>query len=107
MFVTIIAALSAVEGVDPITAIFQRDWAALGGWSLFISLAIIIILGYMREVIVPGARYRRLEASAQEQSATLATTVKALEKSVTANQILEHFFRETVPKRGESDHEVS
>jgi hypothetical protein len=50
---------------------------------------------------VPGGRYRRLEDAATKQSETLATTAAALDKQVTANEIVKHFFEETTPKRRE------
>jgi len=87
------------EAADPITAILTRDWAALGGWSLFIGLCMLVVIGAFKEWWVPGARYRRLETSAEKNSDTLNTTVKVLDKQVAANQITAHFFEETAPKR--------
>lgn len=84
---------------DPITAILTRDWAALGGWSLFLGLALLIVVGAFREWWVPGGRYKRLESSSQAQSELLSTTVGLLEKQTTANEITKHFFEETTPKR--------
>lgn len=84
---------------DPITAIFQRDWAALGGWSLFVSLALYNVVGFFREWIVPGARAKRHEETILSQTSTIATLSSALEKQVTANEIVKHFFEETTPKR--------
>ena len=49
------------SGADPITAFLTRDWAALGGWSLFVMLGLYMVIGLSREWFVPGARYRRLE----------------------------------------------
>lgn len=89
------------DASDPVTALLTRDWAALGGWSLFIGLAMLIVVGAFREWWVPGARYRRLEVSAEKNSDTLNTTVKVLDKQVAANEITKHFFEETAPKRGE------
>lgn len=86
---------------DPITAILTRDWAAVGGWSLFLGLALFIVIGAFREWWVPGGRYRRLEDAATKQSDTLSTTAQALDKQVTANEIVKHFFEETTPKRRE------
>lgn len=86
-------------GGDPITALMTRDWAALGGWSLFLGLCLLIVVGSFKEWWVPGGRYRRLEVAATGQSATLATTVAALDKQVTANEIVKHFFEETTPRR--------
>lgn len=90
-------------GGDPITAFIARDWAALGGWSLFLGLCLLIVVGAFREWWVPGGRYRRLEDAATKQSETLATTANALEKQVTANEIVKHFFEETTPRRREAE----
>lgn len=92
---------TVATGSDPVTAILTRDWAALGGWSLFIGLCLLIVIGAFREWWVPGGRYRRLEDAATKQSDTLATTATALDKQVTANEIVKHFFEETTPKRRE------
>lgn len=86
---------------DPITSLLTRDWAGFGGWSLFISLALLVIIGAFREWWVPGPRYRRLEAASERQADTLQKTADALAKQVTANEITKHFFEETTPKRGE------
>lgn len=92
---------------DPITALLTRDWAAFGGWSLFIGLVVFIILGVFREWWVPGPRYHKLEESAQKQSEILATTVQILDTQVSVNEILKHFFEETSPLRREvSDEEI-
>lgn len=93
--------VSVAAESDPITAILQRDWAALGGWSLFIGLSLLIVVGAFREWWVPGGRYRRLELSAEKQSETLSKATSALEKQVQANEIVKHFFEETTPKRRE------
>lgn len=86
---------------DPITAFLTRDWAALGGWSLFVGISLFIVIGAFREWWVPGPRHRRVENSASEQSKTLALTVEALKEQTQANEITKHFFEKTVPKRGE------
>ena len=86
---------------DPITAFLTRDWAALGGWSLFVMLCLFIVIGSFREWWVPGPRYRRLEISADEQSKTLTNVSEALREQTQANEITKHFFEKTVPKRGE------
>ena len=86
---------------DPITALLTRDWAALGGWSLFVAISLFIVIGAFREWWVPGPRHHRVENSASEQSKTLALTVEALKEQTQANEITKHFFEKTVPKRGE------
>lgn len=93
-------ALSA-QVTDPITAIITRDWAALGGWSLFLGLCLLIVVGSFREWWVPGARYRRLELAASKLSTANDDLIKQNGQLITANEITKHFFEETVPKRGE------
>lgn len=102
MFPVVMQSVTA-DGADPITAFLTRDWAALGGWSLFIMLGMYIIVGSIREWWVPGARYRRLEEASVKQSDTLSSTVSALEKQVQSNDIVRHFFEETTPRRREVD----
>lgn len=97
--VTLVTSYVTFSESDPITAILTRDWAALGGWSLFLSLCLLIVLGAFREWWVPGGRYKRLEISSKTQSDLLSTTVGLLEKQTTANEITKHFFEETTPKR--------
>lgn len=92
---------SLITEVDPITAIFQRDWASLGGWSLFITLCILIVVGSFREWWVPGARYRRMEIASEEMVKANAALREQNGQLITANEITKHFFEETVPKRGE------
>lgn len=94
------AALVA-EGTDPVTAILTRDWAALGGWSLFIGLGLFVIVGAFREWWVPGARHRRLEAAAIKSADAVTKLTEQNGQLITANEITKHFFEETVPKRGE------
>lgn len=89
------------EAGDPITAILTRDWAAVGGWSLLIGTWLFVVLGSIREMWVPGARYRRLEASAQKLAEANAELTKQNGQLITANEITKHFFEETAPKRGE------
>ena len=96
---------TANTGADPITALLSRDWAALGGWSLFIGLGIFLIWALVTERLVPGARYRRLETSAEKNSDMLQTSVNTNEKLATANEIVKHFFEKTVPKRGDVSHD--
>lgn len=90
------------DEADPITAILTRDWAAVGGWSLFIGLAILIVTGAFREWWVPGARYKRSEEALVKSNDTLQITVGLLEKQTVANEITKHFFEETSPRRGDA-----
>lgn len=93
--------------VDPLTAVLTRDWAAVGGWSLFLGLCILIVLGAFREWWVPGSRYTRLESSASKllESNNLLTTQNG--QLIVANEITTHFFKETIPKRGEATNDDS
>lgn len=90
---------------DPITAIFARDWAAVGGWSLFVMLCILIVTSFMRGWIVPGSMYRSLEAASKLQAETLSTVSITLDKQVQANEISSYFFKETAPRRGETPYD--
>ena len=89
-------------GSDPFTAFLERDWAAVGGWSLFVMLCILIVTSFMRGWIVPGSMYRSLEAASKLQAETLSTLSGTLDKQVQANEISSYFFKETAPKRGEA-----
>ena len=97
----LISVPTVADETDLFTAILTRDWASVGGWSLFVGLCLLIVLGAFREWWVPGGRYRRLVDAAEKQSETLNTTATALEKQVVANEITKRFFEETIPKRGE------
>lgn len=102
MFAAALVKLTAVtEGSDPITAFLTRDWAALGGWSLFVMLGMYIIVGSIREWWVPGARYRRLEESSIKMTDANTELRQQNGQLITSNEIVRHFFEETVPKRGE------
>jgi hypothetical protein len=90
------------EGDDPITAILNRDWAAVGGWSLFVGLCLLIVFGFMREIIVPGARYKRTHAALDKALDALKEYADQNGKLITANEITKYFFEETAPKRGGS-----
>lgn len=100
--ITKLAIALTTEAADPITAFLTKDWAAVGGWSLFIGLALMIVVGSFRETWVPGARYRRLETAASKVSEANDELLKQNGQLITANEITKHFFEETVPKRGES-----
>lgn len=104
---TFIAAITLTEAVDPITAILTRDYAAIGGWSLFIGLCITIVIGAFREWWVPGVRHARVELAAQKLSEANDELTKQNGQLITSNEIVKHFFEETVPKRGEPRSEPS
>ena len=87
------------DPVGPITAILTRDWAAVGGWSLFVSLAIFMVVGSIREWWVPGRRYRRLEESSIKMADANLLLTEQNGQLITSNEITKHFFEETTPKR--------
>ena len=98
------------QAADPISAILARDWAAVGGWSLFIGLGMTVILGAFREWWVPAPAMRRLaDQLTQLEASSKALTEANLELRkqntmlIQANRITEHFFAETTPKRGETE----
>lgn len=99
--VLLLAAEAAAGDGFSIPGFFSTNWDRVGGWSLFIGLCIFIVLGAFREWWVPGARHRRVELAASEQSKTLNSTVEALKQQTQANEITKHFFEKTIPKRGE------
>lgn len=86
------------EDTDPITAFLTRDWASLGGWSLFIGLAMLIVVGAFREWWVPGPRYRRQEDALTKSLDLNKTQTDQITDLIEANEISKHFF-ENVPVR--------
>jgi len=87
------------EGGDPITAFMTRDWAAAGGWGIAIALAGLIITGFFREIIVPGARLRRSEEANKQLLEANAALLAQNDKLLTQASLVEHFFRETLPNK--------
>lgn len=85
--------------VDPITALFNRDWASIGGWGLFLSLTIFLIVGVFRGWWVPGWMYRK-------QAETLKEAMEQNRVLLTAAEITKHFFEATAPHKGDSHHDV-
>lgn len=85
---------------DPITDFFNHDWAAVGGWSLFIGLGLFNILCYFRGTVVPGWMYRQVSKTleqAMEQNRTL----------LAAAEITKHFFETTAKKPAPRKRKVS
>lgn len=95
----ILGVLRLDDTEDPITGFLTHDWASVGGWSLFVALAILIVIGAFRETWIPGRRYRRLEKAAERISDANDELTKQNGQLITANEITKHFFEETVPKR--------
>jgi len=100
----VIASAHLAEGTDPITAFLTRDWASLGGWSLFIGLCLYIVVGSIREWWVPGAVHRRVEARAEAAETALKLTQDALETALDQNgkllkssEVIEYVLREILP----------
>ena len=96
--------LSVSQDAEPdlISAIIARDWAAVGGWSLFVMLGLFLIFAVVSERLVPGRAHRRqIEANEKLSSAVDALTTQN-GQLITTNEIVKHFFQETVPKRGEA-----
>lgn len=102
MLTTLISLWSSNDNEDPISGFLSHDWASVGGWSLFVALAILIVMGSFRETWVPGRRYRRLEKSAEKLSDANDELTKQNGQLITANEITKHFFEETTPKRPSS-----
>ena len=83
----------ASEASDPITAFLTRDWAAFGGWSLFIGLVLLIVTGAFKGWWVPGWMYKAQTETLNEAMAQNKTLL------VTAD-ITKHFYESVAPKRG-------
>lgn len=80
------------QDADPITDILNKDWAAVGGWTLAIIVIMINLLGFLTGQVVPGWMYRRISNildKAMDQNRTL----------LAAAEITKHFFETTAPKR--------
>ena len=93
--------VSQDESPDLFNAILARDWGAVGGWSLFIGLGLLIVSLVLSEKLVTGKAYlRQVEANNKLLAANEALTTQN-GQLITANEITKHFFQETVPKRGE------
>ncbi len=94
--IEIIAQVAATPSIDPFTAIFNRNWADVGGWSLFIGLVILSVTSFMKGWIVPGWMYK-------EQGKTLDQAMEQNRKLLVVSDIVAHFFKSTAPKGGDKD----
>lgn len=99
MLTTLISLWSSNDNEDPITAFLTHDWASVGGWSMFVALVIVIVIGAFRETWVPGRSHRRLQRAAEKLSDANDALMTQNGQLITANEITKHFFEETVPKR--------
>lgn len=99
--ITLLADLGPEVGLDPIFGFLARGWGEVGGWSLFIGLCLLIVVGAFRDMWVPGSRYRKMEHLVEKQAETIQALTTQNGQLVTANEISKYFFEETVPKRGE------
>lgn len=88
-----------LEEPNPIEAVLARDWGAVGGWGLFFTIAMFIIIGSFREWWVPGPRYRRTESLLEKTVDQNKLLTDQNDKLITANEITKHFFEETTPTR--------
>lgn len=93
--------VSQDESPDLFNAILARDWGAVGGWSLFIGLGLLIVMLVLNERLVPGKALTRLIEANQKLLEANEALTKQNGQLITANEITKHFFQETAPKRGE------
>jgi hypothetical protein len=107
--VSLATALTLVVGVpastsssspseDPFTAFFNHDWASVGGWSLFISLCLLIVVGSFREWWAPGPRVKRLEKLVAQQQELIKQQSEQLGKSLDANELTKYVIEQVVPR---------
>lgn len=99
--IAIILSLAPEAALDPFFSWLGRGWGDVGGWSLFIGLCLLIVVGAFRDMWVPGSRHRKMEALVEKQAETIQALTMQNGQLVTANEISKYFFEETVPKRGE------
>lgn len=93
--------VSQDDSLDLFNAIIARDWGAVGGWSLFIGLGLLIVMLVLNERLVPGKALTRLIEANQKLLEANEALTKQNGQLITANEITKHFFQETAPKRGE------
>lgn len=93
--------VSQDQNLDLFNAILARDWGAIGGWSLFIGLGLLIVMLVLNERLVPGKALTRLIEANQKLLEANEALTKQNGQLITANEITKHFFQETAPKRGE------
>lgn len=84
--------------VDPITAFLTRNWAEVGGWSLFIGLAMLIVVGSFKEWWVPGGRHKRLEVAMEKALDTTQLLVKQNEQLLQVNPLTKILLDERAPR---------
>ena len=89
--------LPAADSVDPITALLSRDWAAVGGWSLFIGLVMLIVIGAFREMWVPGPRYKRMEGLLLDANALIKQQADQITKLTEANELTQYVMQQVAP----------
>ena len=90
---------AAVPGTeDPITAFLTKDWASVGGWSLFIGLALLITTGAFREWWVPGPRAKRSEALIASQQALIRQQSDQISKLTEGNEFTKYVMEQVIPR---------
>lgn len=86
--------------MDPLVAILGSNWGSVGGWSLFIGLVIIIVVGSFKEWWVPGNRYRNTERLLSKSVQLNSDLSGQNAKLLISNQLTAEFFRKTAPQLG-------
>jgi hypothetical protein len=89
-----------MDAIDPVTAVLTRDWSALGGWSLFLGLVVLIVVGAFREWWVPGARYRRTEALLEKSLETTQVQARQVDRLTVASELVGNLLSEATPHKG-------
>lgn len=95
----IVASAHLVSASDPITSFMDHDWAAVGGWGLFLGLCLTIVYGSFRELWVPGARYKRLEEANKELTAALTLVTNQNSELIQSGRLSDYFFKEVLPNK--------
>lgn len=80
-------------------AAFLRDWGELSGWSLFIGLCLLIVIGVLTDRIWSGKRGRRAEEAAEKSSSALKVALDQNTKLIESQGFAEYVFKELLPSR--------
>jgi hypothetical protein len=88
---------------DPFTAFFDHDWASVGGWSLFVSLVLFVVVGSFREWWVPGPRNKRNEALILTQQNLIKQLADQVTKLTESNEFTKYVMEQVVPRPSNRD----
>lgn len=83
--------------VDPWSAILSFDWLNVSGWSMFIGVVVLVVLGFFRGWWVPGWLYKRSEKALDASQDALGQALAQNTTLLASQNIVEYVFRELLP----------